>query len=74
MLCLEFHSKGNSLDAAITEMGYRALQELVVAEGRKVKAVIPGGSSVSIMPASDIEGKDVRMDYGGLVAAGSMVG
>lgn len=28
VLCLEFHSKGNSLDAEITEMGYRALQEL----------------------------------------------
>src|SRR5947209_8780530 len=42
--------------------------------GKKLKAVIPGGSSVYIMPASDIIGRDVRMDYEGLVAAGSMVG
>jgi 3-hydroxyacyl-CoA dehydrogenase len=28
VLCLEFHSKGNSIDAAIVEMGYRALEEL----------------------------------------------
>jgi NADH-quinone oxidoreductase subunit F len=41
---------------------------------KKLKAVIPGGSSVYIMPASDIIGKSVKMDYEGLVAAGSMVG
>src|SRR3712207_9068518 len=28
VLCLEFHSKGNSIDAAVVEMGYRALEEL----------------------------------------------
>ena len=28
VLCLEFHSRGNSLDAAVVEMGYRALQAL----------------------------------------------
>jgi NADH-quinone oxidoreductase subunit F len=36
--------------------------------------VIPGGSSVYIMRADQIIGKDVRMDYEGLVAAGSSVG
>ena len=36
--------------------------------------MIPGGSSVYIMRADQIIGKDVRMDYEGLVAAGSMVG
>ena len=40
----------------------------------KLKAVIPGGSSVYIMRADQIIGKDVRMDYEGLVAAGSSVG
>jgi NADH:ubiquinone oxidoreductase subunit F (NADH-binding) len=34
-----------------------------------LKAVIPGGSSVYIMRADQIIGKDVRMDYEGLVAA-----
>ena len=28
VLCLEFHSKGNALDAATVEMGYRALEAL----------------------------------------------
>ena len=41
---------------------------------KKLKAVIPGGSSVYIMRADDIIGKDVRMDYEGLVTAGSSVG
>jgi NADH-quinone oxidoreductase subunit F len=45
-----------------------------ISNGRRLKAVIPGGSSVYIMPASDIEGKGVKMDYEGLVAAGSSVG
>ena len=28
VLCLEFHAKGNAIDAAVVEMGYRALTEL----------------------------------------------
>jgi 3-hydroxyacyl-CoA dehydrogenase len=28
VLCLEFHSRGNSIDGAVVEMGYRALEEL----------------------------------------------
>ena len=28
VLCFEFHAKGNSIDAAVVEMGYRALEEL----------------------------------------------
>ncbi|HST53371.1 MAG TPA: NADH-quinone oxidoreductase subunit NuoF [Pyrinomonadaceae bacterium] len=61
-------------------MGYDDMEKFImddcqgITNGRKLKAVIPGGSSVYIMPASDIIGKDVRMDYEGLVAAGSMVG
>src|SRR2546426_5826110 len=45
-----------------------------IPNGRKLKAVIPGGSSVYILRAADIIGKNVKMDYEGLVAAGSMVG
>src|SRR5947207_4452746 len=61
-------------------MGYDEMEKFItedcqgIANERKLKAVIPGGSSVYIMPASDIIGRDVRMDYEGLVAAGSMVG
>jgi NADH-quinone oxidoreductase subunit F len=61
-------------------MGYDDMEKFImedcggIADGRQLKAVIPGGSSVYIMPAADIIGRDVRMDYEGLVAAGSMVG
>jgi NADH-quinone oxidoreductase subunit F len=61
-------------------MGYDDMEKFVmedcggITDGKKLKAVIPGGSSVYIMPAADILGKDVKMDYEGLVAAGSMVG
>jgi NADH-quinone oxidoreductase subunit F len=61
-------------------MGYADMEKFIMEDcqgipnGRRLKAVIPGGSSVYIMPASDIEGKSVKMDYEGLVAAGSMVG
>ena len=40
--------------------------------GRTLKAVIPGGSSVPLMDAKDVEG--CLMDYEGVVAAGSMLG
>jgi NADH-quinone oxidoreductase subunit F len=39
--------------------------------GRKLKAVIPGGSSVPILSADQI---DVRMDYDSVAKAGSMLG
>ncbi|PYS84430.1 MAG: NADH-quinone oxidoreductase subunit F [Acidobacteria bacterium] len=61
-------------------MGYDDMEKFImedcqgITNGRQLKAVIPGGSSVYIMPAEDIIGRDVRMDYEGLVAAGSMVG
>ena len=41
-------------------------------EGRTLKAVIPGGSSMPIMPAEAI--MNCNMDYDSLQAAGSMVG
>jgi NADH-quinone oxidoreductase subunit F len=40
--------------------------------GRTLKAVIPGGSSVPIMTAAEVE--DCPMDYEGIVAKGSMLG
>ncbi len=40
--------------------------------GRTLKAVIPGGSSVPIMTADEIQG--CQMDYEGIVAKGSMLG
>ncbi len=41
-------------------------------KGRKLKAVIPGGSSVPVMPAANILG--ANMDYDSLKKAGSSVG
>ena len=40
-------------------------------KGRKLKAVIPGGSSVPVLPASAI---DVPFTYGAIKAAGSLAG
>ncbi len=61
-------------------MGYDDMEKFImmdcqgIRDNKNLKAVIPGGSSVYIMRADDIIGKDVRMDYEGIVAAGSMVG
>jgi NADH-quinone oxidoreductase subunit F len=41
-------------------------------EGRRFKAVIPGGSSVPILTAEDCE--NAVMDYEGMITAGSMLG
>ena len=42
-----------------------------IAEGRKLKAVIPGGSSCPLLTAEEI---DIPMDYDALAKAGSMLG
>ncbi len=62
-------------------MGYADLEKFIfedcggmLRDDKKLKAVIPGGSSVYIMNAGQIVGKNVTMDYEGLVAGGSMVG
>ncbi len=62
-------------------MGYDDMEKFILEDcggmlrdGIKLKAVIPGGSSVYIMNADQIIGKKVTLDYEGLVAAGSMVG
>jgi NADH-quinone oxidoreductase, F subunit len=62
-------------------MGYRDMEKFIMEDcggmrrpDKKLKAVIPGGSSVYIMNADQIIGKNVTMDYEGLVEAGSMVG
>jgi NADH-quinone oxidoreductase subunit F len=62
-------------------MGYADMERFIMEDcggmlrdDKKLKAVIPGGSSVYIMNADQIIGKNVTMDYEGLVAGGSMVG
>jgi NADH-quinone oxidoreductase subunit F len=53
---------------------FRDLLELAggMLEGRALKAVIPGGSSVPVMPAANI--LDITMDYDSLQKAGSSLG
>jgi NADH-quinone oxidoreductase subunit F len=62
-------------------MGYADMEKFILEDcggmlrdDKKLKGVIPGGSSVYIMRADDVIGKKVLMDYEGLVAAGSLVG
>ena len=62
-------------------MGYDDLEKFILEDcggmlrpDKKLKACIPGGSSVYIMNADQIIGKNVLMDYEGLVAGGSSVG
>lgn len=61
-------------------MGYKDMEKFIMDDcggirgGKKLKAVIPGGSSVYIMNSGQILGKGVSMCYEGLVEAGSMVG
>ena len=62
-------------------MGYSDMEKFIFEDcggmprdDKKLKAVIPGGSSVYIMSADQIIGKKVTMDYEGLVAGGSLVG
>ncbi len=62
-------------------MGYADMEKFIMEDcggmlrdGKKLKAVIPGGSSVYIMNAGQILGKNVTLDYEGLVEAGSMLG
>jgi NADH-quinone oxidoreductase subunit F len=53
---------------------FRELLELAggVLDGRKLKAVIPGGCSVPVMPAAAI--MDLNMDYSSIQDAGSALG
>ena len=62
-------------------MGYSDMESFIMEDcggmlrdDKKLKAVIPGGSSVYIMNAGQILGKNVTLDYEGLVEAGSMLG
>src|SRR4029077_1637680 len=62
-------------------MGYSDMEKFIfedcggmLRDDKKLKAVIPGGSSVYIMNAGQILGKKVTLDYEGLVVAGSMLG
>ncbi len=61
-------------------MGYADMEKFIMEDcggmlrDNQLKAVIPGGSSVYIMNSGQIIGKNVTLDYEGLVEAGSMLG
>src|SRR5256714_6722270 len=61
-------------------MGYPDMEKFIMKDcggmlrkDKKLKPVIPGGSSVYIMNAGQILGQKVTLDYEGLLAAGSML-
>lgn len=59
------------------EMGKMTMRELIedvcggLLDGKKIKGVIPGGSSMPVLPADKI---DVSLDFDSLVKAGTMAG
>jgi NADH-quinone oxidoreductase subunit F len=62
-------------------MGYEDMEKFILEDcggmlrdDKKLKACIPGGSSVYAMRADQIIGKKVTLDYEGLVEGGSLVG
>lgn len=62
-------------------MGYADMEKFIMEDcggmlrdDKKLKAVIPGGSSVYVMNVGQIIGQNVTLDYEGLVAAGSSLG
>ncbi|MDR2337746.1 MAG: NADH-quinone oxidoreductase subunit NuoF [Deltaproteobacteria bacterium] len=59
------------------ELGYPVLDFIQnecrgIANGKKLKAVIPGGSSVAVLRADELN--NLKLDYESLLAAGSMLG
>ena len=59
------------------ELGYPVLDFINnecggILDGKKLKAIIPGGSSVPVLKAAELE--NVRLDYESLREAGSMLG
>src|SRR5256712_9436516 len=61
-------------------MGYDDMEKFImedcggIANGKQLKAVIPGGSSVYIMRPGPLFDQDLRLGYAALVANGSLVG
>ncbi len=62
-------------------MGYSNMEKFIMEDcggmlrdDKKLKGVIPGGSSVYIMNAGQIIGQNVTLDYEGLVKGGSSLG
>ena len=74
MLCISGHVNRPGIYEVPLGMNMRlAIDQLAggVREGKKVKAVIPGGSSCPLLKADEI---DIPMDYDSLAKAGSMLG
>jgi NADH-quinone oxidoreductase subunit F len=73
LFSLSGHVKQPGLYEASHGITLRQLIEAAggVPEGRKVKAVIPGGISAKILRADEL---DVKMDFDALLAAGTMAG
>ena len=74
MLCVAGHVKKPGIYEVPLGMNMKKfIYEVAggIAEGKKLKAVIPGGSSCPLLTADEI---DIPMDYDSLAKAGSMLG
>jgi len=74
IFCISGHvAKPQNIEAPLGTP-FSHLLEMVggMANNKKLKAVIPGGSSMPVLPASIIE--KINMDYDSLIQAGSMLG
>ena len=74
LFCLSGHVRKPGVYEAPTGVGLRSLIDDYAGglfEGRSLKAVIPGGSSVPVLRAEEI---DIAMDFDSVAAAGSMLG
>ena len=74
MLCIAGHVKKPGIYEVPLGMNMKKfIYEVAggIAEGKKLKAVIPGGSSCPLLTADEV---DIPMDYDSLAKAGSMLG
>src|SRR5215813_10322768 len=74
MLCIAGHVKKPGIYEVPLSMNMKKfIYEVAsgIAEGKKLKAVIPGGSSCPLLTADEI---DIPMDFDSLAKAGSMLG
>jgi NADH-quinone oxidoreductase subunit F len=74
LFCLSGHVRNPGVYEAPTGVGLRSLINDYAGglfEGRSLKAVIPGGSSVPVLRAEET---DIAMDFDSVAAAGSMLG
>jgi NADH-quinone oxidoreductase subunit F len=74
LFCISGHVKNPGVFEVALGTPFRELLKLAggVLDGKKIKAVIPGGGSSKVLTCSEI--MDLSMDYDSIASAGSMLG